>query len=88
MALTMPDVTVPLSPSGLPTATTSSPTESASESPKVVGFNPVASILTTARSDVGSVPTIFALKSLPSCVVTVREPPCAASVTTWLLVRM
>ncbi len=88
MALTIPDVTVPLRPSGLPTATTSSPTASASELPKAVARSPVASIFTTARSEVGSVPMILALNSLPSWVVTCSEPPCAASDTTWLLVRM
>ena len=43
-------------PSGLPIATTSSPTRSASESPRVAAVRSLASILTIARSVSVSMP--------------------------------
>ncbi len=68
---TMPSVTVPVRPSGEPIATAVSPTLSLPESPRVAGTSPVGlSILITARSDSGSVPTILAVKTLPSLVRT------------------
>ena len=61
-ALTMPSVTVPARPSGAPIATAVSPTFSLLESAKVIGVSPDApSSLMTARSVVGSVPTIVAV---------------------------
>ena len=58
---TMPSVTVPVSPSGEPMATAVSPTFSLPESPSVAGTSPEGlSILITARSESGSVPTILA----------------------------
>ncbi len=57
---TMPSVTVFDSPSGAPIATAVSPTLRSPESANVIGFMSVASILMTARSTVGSVPTSFA----------------------------
>jgi hypothetical protein len=61
----MPDVTVNVrfSPKGLPTASTHSPTRDASLLPKGAGTRSLASILSTARSVLGSVPMIFALNS-------------------------
>ncbi len=61
-ALTMPLVTVPSSPNGLPRATTPSPTLSCVESPSSSGFrtDAGASTLMTARSVDGSVPTTVA----------------------------
>ena len=50
-ALTAPDVRENVSsPSGLPMATTGSPTFSLSESPSTTGVRPVASIFRTAMS--------------------------------------
>ena len=57
----MPLVTVLDSvPSGLPTATTVSPTASALLSPMTAGVRPVASTLMTATSEVVSCPTMAA----------------------------
>ena len=57
----MPSVTVLDSvPSGLPTATATSPTASASLSPMTAGVRPVASIFSTAMSEVESCPTMVA----------------------------
>ena len=50
MALTIPEVTVPVNPSGEPKATVKSPTLIAFESPILTGFKPVASIFNTAKS--------------------------------------
>ena len=57
-ALTMPVVTVPARPSGLPTAMTGSPTAIVSESPMATGVRSLGAFLTgmTARSVEGSVP--------------------------------
>src|SRR6478736_292691 len=62
-ALTMPVVTVPSRPNGLPIATTPSPTERLVESASVSGFSFEAGALTrtTARSVLGSVPTTVPL---------------------------
>ena len=60
-ALTMPVVTVPARPSGLPTAMTGEPTLTASESPRVAGVSLSAPFIAmTARSVEGSVPTTVA----------------------------
>ncbi|CAM5681654.1 hypothetical protein SGLAM104S_10683 [Streptomyces glaucescens] len=85
-AETMPLVTVPVRPSGEPMATTWSPTRTAEESPRVAAGSPEAfSSWIRARSLPLSVPTVRAVYSLPSLVVTViREAP----ETTWLLVMI
>ena len=61
-ALTIPLVTVPSSPNGLPTAITPSPTASELELPRVSGcsFASGASTVSTARSVDASVPTTSA----------------------------
>ena len=62
LALTMPAVTVCSRPKGLPIATTQSPTRMFDESPSLsAGISPCESILTSARSVFGSVPSTFAL---------------------------
>jgi hypothetical protein len=65
LALMIPCVTVNVrfSPSGLPTASTHSPTRAASLSPNGAGVRPVASTRSTATSVVGSVPTTLATNS-------------------------
>jgi hypothetical protein len=84
-ALTMPVVTVPASPRGLPTAMTGSPTPILSESPIAMGVRSLgASVMVmTARSVEGSVPRTSASKVRPSARVTVSF---WAPETTWLLV--
>src|SRR5262249_13335295 len=77
--------TVELSPNGLPTANTRSPTCNLSYSAHFKAGRFFASILTTARSVFGSVPTTFALNSRRSLSVTVI---CVAPSTTWLLVTI
>ena len=85
-ALMMPTVTEPRSmPSGFPIAIAQSPTRSLSESPSCRVGRWSASILMTATSLAGSVPTTLALKVRLSLSVTVMS---SASLTTWLLVRM
>ncbi|CAM5681787.1 hypothetical protein SGLAM104S_10687 [Streptomyces glaucescens] len=70
-AETMPLVTVPVRPSGEPMATTWSPTRTAEESPRVAAGSPEAfSSSIRARSLPLSVPTVRAVYSLPSLVVT------------------
>ena len=64
--LTTPAVTEPVSPSGLPTATTSWPTWSVPASPRVAGSGVAARARTTARSDSGSAPTTSTSASAPS----------------------
>ncbi len=61
-ALTMPVVTVPDRPSGLPMAMTGWPTTTCDESPMDIGTRSLGGLLSsrTARSVDGSVPTIFA----------------------------
>ena len=85
-ALMMPWVTVNVrfSPSGLPTASTHSPTRAASLSPSGAGVSPVASIFSTATSVAGSVPTTRAGNSRRSSSRTVTR---VAFSTTWLFVR-
>lgn len=86
-AETMPVVTVPVSPSGAPIATTGSPTRTESESPSASGTSPSTSTLMTARSYSAVRPTIVAVASRPSENVTTSAPPSAsAPATTWLLV--
>lgn len=62
-AETMPLVTVPVRPSGEPIATTSSPTWTPSELPRVATFRPEGAFATSmsARSFLLSVPTTFAV---------------------------
>ena len=88
---TIPSVTVPVRPSGDPMAMAVSPTLSLPESPSVAGVSPEGlSTLMTARSLRGSVPTIFAVSTLPSLVRTsmVALAVLPSRVTTWVLVRM
>ena len=86
LALTMPWVTVWPMPKGLPTASTTSPTASASLSAKVTaGSFSSALIFSTATSVRGSLPTVFAVNSRPSASVTRIS---LASLTTWLFVKM
>ena len=88
-ALTMPALTDPSRPSGLPMARTVSPTCRSALLPSVAGVRPVTSCaLMTARSLAGSRPTTSASARLPSENVTVIEPPFSLSAATWLLVRM
>ena len=84
----MPVVTVLARPSGLPTAMTGSPTVTFEESPSADGLRSSGASfsLMTARSVVGSVPTIVASNRRPSVSVTCTSP--YAPATTWLLVTM
>ena len=66
LALTIPIVTVCPIPSGLPTASTTSPTRTVSESPGASVGRFAASIFSTARSLGGSDPTTFAASVRPS----------------------
>jgi len=86
-ALTMPAVTVPSRPNGLPTATTGSPTTSLLEFPTASGFNTDAGALTlmTAMSVDGSAPTTVALYVAPLGKLTLTDD---APLTTWSLVMM
>ena len=79
----MPAVTEKSKPNGEPIASTHSPTESASESPIVTVGSPSPSILSTAMSELGSVPTTSATNWRRSCR---RTSTSSASATTWLLV--
>ena len=64
-ALRMPEVTEPWRPSGLPRASTWSPTCMASLSPNLAGLRSLTPLaFTTARSVFGSVPMIFAVGGL------------------------
>ena len=65
-ALTIPRVTVPLSPSGEPIAITESPTATLSLSPKVSAVSPVLFTLRTAKSYEESRPMIVACRVVPS----------------------
>jgi hypothetical protein len=86
-ALTMPAVTEPSRPSGLPMATTVSPTCSALLSPNLAGLRSLASFtFTTPMSVRASVPTTLAATVLPSEKLTFTDLPASAS--TWLLVTM
>ena len=82
----MPDVTVPVnSPSGLPIATTDSPSCRADESPSFAAVRPVELTLTSAKSIVGSTAATVPLSWVPSESTTVTV---CASPTTWWLVRI
>src|SRR5215472_11616736 len=88
-ALTMPDVTVPDSPNGAPTATTGWPTFTDDDDPSEItlGWWDVCT-LSTARSVCGSRPVIVAGADCPSANSTFTEPPSAAATEmTWLFVR-
>src|SRR3954452_199740 len=88
-ALTMPEVTVPASPSGEPTAMTGSPTTTALELPSTAGCSPrTPRTRTTARSLTRSRPTISPRTECLSWNTTLSLPPSRAGWTTWLLVRM
>src|ERR1700722_16201021 len=82
--LTTPAVTLPASPRGLPTATTSWPTWSLEASPKRTGRGVAPSARTTARSERGSMPTTWELTALPSANVSLAA---SALPTTCALVR-
>src|SRR6266567_1873063 len=85
-ALTMPAVTVPSRPSGLPMARTVSPTWTSALGANVAAVSPeTPAALTTARSLAASVPTIVAVAVLPSENVSRTVLPRAVA-TTWLLV--
>ena len=83
-ALTMPCVTVWLSPNGLPRASTTSATSTRLLSASATTGYPAPGSFSTARSVFGSVPTSRAETSRRSASVT--RMSCAPS-TTWLLVR-
>ena len=83
-AETMPLVTVWLKPNGLPIASTTSPTRSVSDEPKVMAGRFSESTRSTARSVSGSLPTSFARSFLPSASVTSISS--AASTTWWLVI--
>ena len=73
----MPLVTVPDRPSGAPMASTESPTASALDRPRVAAFSPLMVTLTTARSVLGSRPTMVAFTasaSVPPLGTTCRLP--------------
>jgi hypothetical protein len=79
----MPEVTVWLSPKGLPIATTKSPTCIFSESPKGIAASCLASICNTAISVSGSVPINLAL----NCRLFFRVTKIMSALAiTWLLV--
>ena len=75
MALTIPAVTVKVkfSPSGLPIASTHSPMRTESEFPNCAVGSPLVSILMTATSVLGSVPTTRAVNSRLSYSFTVNR---------------
>ena len=87
----MPAVTVCERPSGLPIATTQSPTATASLSPRGTGvMSSGGSIFTTPTSVIGSVP-----RTLPSTILPFHSSTSIASfslglvpATTWLFVRI
>src|SRR2546427_7694773 len=80
----MPAVTVKLNSSGLPIASTHSPTRVESELPNPTVGRLRASIRITATSVLASVPTTLAVNSRLSYSLTVTL---SAPATTWLLVR-
>ncbi len=87
-ALTTPAVTLPVSPSGLPTATTSWPTASVAASPSVAGGGVLPRARSTARSDSGSAPITSTTRSVPSVnsavpVTAFRSLPGRPLSTTW-----
>ena len=79
LALTIPAVTVEPKLNGLPTASTHSPTFKRSESPTGMAGKSSPSILTNAKSVVGSVPITRPFISRPSCNLT--EISSAPSIT-------
>ena len=81
---TIPAVTEPRTPQGLPMAKTTLPTFSAPESPGSRGSSPVASICSAARSWEASRAMTFAAKLRSSQVTTSAVSP----ETTWLLVMI
>ncbi len=75
-AETTPVVTVFASPNGLPMAMTVSPMRRSSERPGATnGIRSCVSSFSTARSDDGSVPTVFAPSSRPSTSCTRKRAP-------------
>src|SRR3984885_13542041 len=82
-AETIPAVTVPPNPKGLPTASTQSPIRGLPSDNLANGKFEPPSTLISARSVRASVPITLALKVLPSSVVT---STLSAPSTTWLLV--
>ena len=88
VADTMPSVTVPVRPSGLPMASTISPTFTAAERPNDAGCSDPAPDWTriTARSSGANTPTTVAASGLPP----LARPTCNAVAvpTTWALVTM
>ena len=85
LALTIPAVTVLLSPRGFPTASTHSPTLMSSLLAIVIAGRFFPSIFMSARSVVLSAPIMRAENSLLSLSVTVSS---SAPSTTWLLVTI
>ena len=73
--LTTPAVTLPASPRGLPTATTSEPTRSVSASPYAGGLGTARSARSTARSDKASRPTTSNRATVPSANAASPRPP-------------
>ena len=78
-ALTMPDVTVPESPSGAPIATTGWPTFTDDDPSEITLSWREVCTLSTARSVCGSRPVIVAGAVCPSANSTSTEPPLAAA---------
>ena len=84
-ALIMPEVTEPVRPNGAPKARTLSPISDASESPNSKAGRFLASILTMARSVLGSPLISVEVNFLPSFkVISTLSAPS----TTWLLVTI
>jgi hypothetical protein len=83
---TIPDVTVSSKPSGLPIATTGSPTCTSFDWPSGIGVSSASSgsTLSTARSVERSLPTIFAGIGSSSNVTRTSLAP----FTTWAFVAM
>jgi hypothetical protein len=79
----MPAVTVCWNPKGLPIAMATWPTRTREESPRRIHDRSLACTFSTARSESGSSPTIFASAVRPSGSVTSSA---AAPLATWLLV--
>ena len=83
-AETMPAVTVPPRPNGLPIATTQSPTRAVSESPNCTAGSGLSDLTCNrATSPVSSRPSTLAFSEVLSCRVTVIS---SAPSITWLLV--
>src|SRR6185436_9542251 len=78
-AETMPSVTLERSPSGLPRASTMSPTATCDESAKVAGRGRAVAMRITARSLAASRPTTFAGWLWPEASVTTRRVACATT---------